>query len=486
MDENIRESNQKDATGDLVFFLMETFKVELAKKEMDKIREIIVTVPLEGKIDFSKADTIISQFHKLESIKFSKGKITSVINIPQKLIKMDIQDNYLMEFSIKDVQENLRELFVSNNYLKSFDFSTTPNLETLEVENNAIEKLENIHSKLRVLNVKKNKLQHLELKNASSLETLRVSNNPLLFLQNIPSSVIDYENENNPTNTVETNEEDIEVDKINIEQQITYLEAVERFFELKSRYEDKLLYDKRTFYRDALKRGRRFAMNAVRNIRGNCIKCGNKEGTFFKITETHYTAICGATQSPKCELNIKLYRGVQSNLKESIHFFKELLDENKNNIITFKLDNLFSYTSEDESVERFNEEIKDFNDNNLTYSAYINDYNTLFNNSTKKELLKTKILKTQELKKTIRELLNNDNDEVDLNIVSEIYTRELKPEMENIMRLRNDIIEVEEKTDNTKDEKLFRKRKTYLRKEEVNPVKLETQLEKPRVQHFIV
>jgi len=465
---------------------METFKQELKKKETDKIKEIIVTVILEGKLDLSKADTFINQFQNLESIKFIKGKITSVINIPKKLVKLDIQDNYLLEFSTKNVQENLRELFVSNNYLKSFDFSTTPNLETLEAENNGIEKVENIHSNVKVLNVKKNKLQHLELKNASSLEILRVSNNPLLFLQNIPSSVIEYESDNNPINTVETNQEDIEVDERNIEQQITYLEAVERFFELKSTYENKLINEKRQIYYSALKRGKRFASNAVRNIRGNCIKCGNKEGTIFKITDTHYTAVCGATQSPKCELKIKLYKGGLGNLNETIKFFKELLDENKVNIISLKLDNLFSYTSEEKSVELFNEEIKNFNDNNVTYSTYINDYNSLFNSNTKKELLKTKILKTQELKKSIRELLNNNNDETHLNIVSEIYTRELKPEMENIMRLRNDIIEVEIKTDSIQNKDKPQQMKTYLRKEEVNPVKLEYHLEKPKVQHFIV
>jgi len=486
MDEQIRESDKKDATGDFVFFIMETFKQELKKKETDKIKEIIVTVILEGKLDLSKADTFINQFQNLESIKFIKGKITSVINIPKKLVKLDIQDNYLLEFSTKNVQENLRELFVSNNYLKSFDFSTTPNLETLEAENNGIEKVENIHSNVKVINVKKNKLQHLELKNASSLEILRVSNNPLLFLQNIPSSVIEYESDNNPINTVETNQEDIEVDERNIEQQITYLEAVERFFELKSTYENKLINEKRQIYYSALKRGKRFASNAVRNIRGNCIKCGNKEGTIFKITDTHYTAVCGATQSPKCELKIKLYKGGLGNLNETIKFFKELLDENKVNIISLKLDNLFSYTSEEKSVELFNEEIKNFNDNNVTYSTYINDYNSLFNSNTKKELLKTKILKTQELKKSIRELLNNNNDETHLNIVSEIYTRELKPEMENIMRLRNDIIEVEIKTDSIQNKDKPQQMKTYLRKEEVNPVKLEYHLEKPKVQHFIV
>jgi hypothetical protein len=108
MDEQIRESDKKDATGDFVFFIMETFKQELKKKETDKIKEIIVTVVLEGKLDFSKADTFINQFQNLESIKFIKGKITSVINIPQKLVKFDIQDNYLLEFSTKNVQENLR------------------------------------------------------------------------------------------------------------------------------------------------------------------------------------------------------------------------------------------------------------------------------------------------------------------------------------------------------------------------------------------
>jgi hypothetical protein len=84
MDEQIRESDKKDATGDFVFFIMETFKQELKKKETDKIKEIIVTVILEGKLDLSKADTFINQFQNLESIKFIKGKITSVINIPKK------------------------------------------------------------------------------------------------------------------------------------------------------------------------------------------------------------------------------------------------------------------------------------------------------------------------------------------------------------------------------------------------------------------
>jgi len=183
MNEQIEESKKNNATEDFIYFINQTFKRELEKKETDKISEIIVTVLLEGKIVFPY--DFLSDFKNLTSITFLKGKITSLENIPKKVSKLVISDNYLTEFSTDGIYENLIELVVTNNYLKSFDFMNTPNLETFEAENNKLETIENIHSKLKVLNFNKNNLKHLELKEASNLINLRVSNNPLLFLQNI-------------------------------------------------------------------------------------------------------------------------------------------------------------------------------------------------------------------------------------------------------------------------------------------------------------
>jgi len=255
------------------------------------------------------------------------------------------------------------------------------------------------------------------------------------------------------------------------------LEALERYFELKSNYETELLDDKKIVYKKSIKKGSRYAKNKVRSIRGKCIKCGKSEGTIFRVTNEYYTAICGSSQSEKCELNIKLFRGVNWNLTDRLEYFKEKVDENKTNIIILKLDNLFNYINENTSVKLFEKEIAEFNTNNDTYTDGILQYTSVFNNKEKNNLLKSKILKTQELKKNIRELLENDN-ETDLNIVSEIYIKELKPEMENIQRLYNEIIETEV-IFNDDD---F----AYLLKEEINPVKLDTEYEKPRVEKFII
>jgi len=475
MNEQIEESKKNNATEDFIYFINQTFKRELEKKETDKISEIIVTVLLEGKIVFPY--DFLSDFKNLTSITFLKGKITSLENIPKKVSKLVISDNYLTEFSTDGIYENLIELVVTNNYLKSFDFMNTPNLETFEAENNKLETIENIHSKLKVLNFNKNNLKHLELKEASNLINLRVSNNPLLFLQNIPSSVVEFESDNNAKNILQTNEEDVEVSEASIQRSLSYLEALERYFELKSNYETELLDDKKIVYKKSIKKGSRYAKNKVRSIRGKCIKCGKSEGTIFRVTNEYYTAICGSSQSEKCELNIKLFRGVNWNLTDRLEYFKEKVDENKTNIIILKLDNLFNYINENTSVKLFEKEIAEFNTNNDTYTDSILQYTSIFNNKEKNNLLKSKILKTQELKKNIRELLENDN-ETDLNIVSEIYIKELKPEMENIQRLYNEIIETEV-IFNDDD---F----AYLLKEEINPVKLDTEYEKPRVEKFII
>ena len=61
-------------------------------------------------------------------------------------------------------------------------------------------------------------------------------------------------------------------------------------------------------------------------------------------------------------------------------FFKGEFDKVKDSIIRQKLDTLFNYITEEESVSLFKDKITEYNDDNQLYNQYIEDYNNLYHN----------------------------------------------------------------------------------------------------------
>jgi hypothetical protein len=179
-----------------------------------------------------------------------------------------------------------------------------------------------------------------------------------------------------------------------------------------------------------------------------CIKCKRPVGTIFSKSNNNYTAICGDTIQP-CSLNIQIYPGEKNNIEYWISLFKEEVDELKETIIRQKLDTLFNYVTEDKSVELFKKELEAYNQDSVILKQYVDMNDELFHNNHKKKLIEQKNEKIFRTIENIRNLLNEykstQNREL-LKTAVQLQVDELLPETRIIRMMKNEIMELEQKT----------------------------------------
>lgn len=401
--------------------------------------------PLHGDIDFSILEKL--GFYSVNHIRFEAGEITNITGLPKQLFSFICPENLLV--NIENLPNSLKYIEIPHNYLTVIDVSKLNDLETLNISDNKIQSLENLPSSLKTLIADHNELKYLDLKNMNNLYKLNISNNKITLIENLPEGRIDIISDNNPSieyrTVLETVEEDIDNQKDkNI--QIPYLESLNNYFKLKNKYESKMRSDKRKIMEktENKKKGKKLLLS----YKPQCIKCRRPVGTIFSNNNNKYTAICGDTSQP-CSLNIEIYPGDKNNLEYWISLFKEEVDELKETIIRQKLDTLFNYVTEDKSVELFKKELEAYNQDSVILKQYIDMNDELFHNSHKQKLIEQKNEKIFRTIENIRNLLNeykNTQNRELLKTAVQLQVDELLPETRIIRMMKNEIMELEQKT----------------------------------------
>lgn len=423
---------------------------DIIKNLKTTIRELTIQSELHGSLDLSILTE--NNFENINTIHFGRGELTSITNIPSTVSKFICSGNLLVEFT--DLPASLVYLDFNDNHLTTFDFTKTPRLEELHCERNKITELNAIPSTIISLYCDQNKLTHIDLKGLKNLKTLHISNNPLIVVENLPETIHDFVSENNHITNI-TNERDELSDEENeivpntknsmkdISKKINYLEALDKYFKLKKKYEEKLLKAKKSAFKlaDTKKQG----IKQSSKIKIKCIYCKRQVGTIFSSSMNNYTAVCGDTKNP-CELKIKLFRGDFSLCEQYLYYFKQQLEDDKQIIITQKMDTLFNYLSEQQSSELFKQNLENYNDDSNVYLERLNYHNELYHNEHKKELISRKNTVIYEIQDKINAMLSeysvSKNREI-LKTAINIYVFDLKPEIENLRRLKYDVMEVE-------------------------------------------
>ena len=120
-----------------------------------------------------------------------------------------------------------------------------------------------------------------------------------------------------------------------------YLEKYTQYYELKKKYDD---YKKKllTSHKDKSKS----------NITYKCINCKQIGGTLFENKKDYFKVICGNTSSP-CDLNINITKFKVTNVKDRLSEIQNDIDVLKKKIIILKLDYMFDYITNDESIQKF-------------------------------------------------------------------------------------------------------------------------------------
>lgn len=412
--------------------------LENYSKEVNTLR---INAPLHGDLNLSVlAD---EGFGKIKHIVLGKGEITSVI-LPKGIETFECRDNLILK--LETLPKSLIELNVSENIIEEIDISDLTKLEKFNISHNKIKTLENLPKNIKELVCDFNQIEFLNLTNVTNLIKLHASNNSITLIENLPDSVSDLQVENNPSITYRntnidaiTNRTSVDTDE---EQERNYIDAINEYFKLKNKYETDLMDAKRKVYKKEPNKKRAKLLTLA--IKPKCIKCKRPVGTIFSKNESRYEAICGDIYNP-CSLNIQIYSGHSVDFKQNFSWVKEDFDTIKNKIIRQKLDTLFNYISEEQSVASYTDLITEYNDFSSVYKLVLDKYYELYNNEQRNNIIKTKsenLFKLIEGSRTMIDEYKNTDKKDFLHQAVNSQINQIIPEARNIRLLTHKIMEM--------------------------------------------
>lgn len=402
------------------------------------LSELWINQIFHGDLDFSVIREL--GFSDIKKIFLIKGEITSIRGLPQDIRELKCQDNYLTEFN--DLPHSLVELNLSFNYIQHMDMKKVPSLKKVNLSNNQLMTIENLPTSLEELYLNNNQIKEIDLQHLLKLRVLHVKNNKSIVLKNIPKSLIDLQMDNDPFRAEEAEAEDEEGEGEEESNTIEYREALHEYFKIKQKYEEKNLESKRNAYRRGTTKKEKKRL--VLEVKPQCIHCNRPVGTLFSLKNNKYTAICGDPREP-CSLNVKIFKGETMNFEDVLYLYKEEIDKLKDDIIRQKLDTLFNYLNERESIEQFKKNLAEYNFESAKYTELVDKYNEYYKNP----ILKTQVAQKTEdiyqligaIRKLLEEYEKTKNKEV-LKRIIEIENQELIPETHNLRMLKYKIMEV--------------------------------------------
>lgn len=412
-------------------------------------------------------------FYFVKKIYLDGGGITSIENIPNTVESLVCINNELK--SISSLPVGIKELNLENNKLKDIDLTQTSNLVVLNISHNEIQELDHLPSTLKELNCSFNQLRRLDLYGLKHLNKLYINNNNLITVINIPISLKIIKYYNNPlkeiqqldtindlviydyngnivnnnniynvSNNMAVSDEQYSIDDKNIPETTPteYKEAIYNYFKLKKEYEAELKKSRLNIIKKNDNKKKKYLLES---LKGKCVVCKRNVGTIFKKNNNNYIALCGDVKNP-CRLNIKIFNGTVYNFFDDMHYFKEHVEKNIQNIIKQKMDVLFGYVSEQYSSDIYDKTLEIYNNDNANYMYLFEIYKDIYDNPNKKELFRLKMEKIYEIMYRIDEKMieykkNHTNKEL-LSEAIDIHINELKPEIIELRKIKYEIMNV--------------------------------------------
>jgi hypothetical protein len=417
--------------------------INILETHAKDITELIINETLHGELDLSIFHDM--GFNKIKYLDLGEGEITGIVNYPESLHVLKCANNLLTQ--IENLPKDILEIDFQYNYLTHVDFKGLNKLYKINISHNKIEKVENLPSNLEELYCENNYLKNLNLLENNKIRILHISHNPNVIIENVPKSLVDLKMEENPFSEVTYQEmHPTEREKLNEDKQ-NYTEAIYEYFKLKNMYESKLYENRKDVYKSRVKNGKNVARKLALQVKPSCINCNRPVGTIFSIKKGEYTAICGDVNAQtKCNLNIKIKGGDFSSHDSILYLFRDEVEDLKEKIISRKLDTLFNYVDENKAIKMFKKELEEYNFTSGLYKQLHEKNVELHNDPVRKELIIKKENEVYELMETINKLLEEyekqNNKEILRNAV-EIQVKELIPEMENLRRLKYELMEMD-------------------------------------------
>jgi len=387
---------------------------ELVKNEKTIVgNKCYIDVPLEGEIDLSRLKN-----QNLEEIHFPKGRISRIMNVPVGIKKIIINDNMLDELP---VQRDLVHLEANNNRLTKANLKELVSLVSLFLNNNRIQRIENLPTSLETLYADQNELDDLDLTNAPNCRNVSCKNNPVLY-QIVGGKQIsspDFILNKDAQAQIRLGGGGGPKKRIMEKESILYpdvKQAINEYYQLKNRYEESKKDVIKKIMTDD-KGSRKAKIKKVRNAVFKCINCGRDGGSIFEKENVNFlTALCGNTKNP-CNLNITILSSLGFSDYEIKDIHKET-EKAKQKIIQTKMDTLFGYIKEETSVEIFERNLKKIKTNQSDYGRTIveNSYYDMQNDSKKTSIISRKMTdvheKLAEIRQNMEEYANTGNKKI--------------------------------------------------------------------------
>jgi hypothetical protein len=400
------------------------------------ITELHVTVPLHGVVDLGILETL--GFKQIRKITFSAGDITDILNIPIRLTHLICPSNILV--NMENLPASLIHLEIPYNYLADLKLSEIP-LNYLNVSNNVLETAGKLPSTLVELYLNNNRLTHLDFRGLEILKKVHLHDNKLTRIENLPNELQEFNMDNNPPiefeNSVYPGTKASGLKGAGRD----YLDSLSEYFKLKNMYEAKV----REMRRAAFQRGpnKKAGKEMAAAVKPQCIQCKRPVGTVFLRKYTNYSAYCGSPTDP-CNLKIELYSGFFTSGLENDAV--EDVEKEKTNIIKHKLDTLFNYIGEKESVGLYKQSLEAYHLELDLLKMEKDRYENLYEDPVKKEAIDKKrkriFVLHDQLKALLKEYQTTNHPEI-IKAAVKLQIDQIVPEHKNLMVLENEVMEMD-------------------------------------------
>lgn len=222
------------------------------------------------------------------------------------------------------------------------------------------------------------------------------------------------------------------------------IDALNKYYKLKLKYDNKYNKSKNIIKMDdSLSFSSK--KNKIKALKPQCIKCKRKVGTIFSFKDRTLTAKCGDTVSP-CALDIRINKGSVITEYDLANFWQNEITKDKEEIIITKLNFLFKFVNEENSITKFNELKERLKETIEEYTLTLNTIDNITNNPEKKDLLNTSINSLNEYLKIVKDSINKFNESNNSSFIHdaiEIYINNILPLQETIRDIKYQYMNVE-------------------------------------------
>lgn len=217
--------------------------------------------------------------------------------------------------------------------------------------------------------------------------------------------------------------------------------AIADYYKLKQKYENEINKNKSLKNATLTVKQKR---DLFKKFKPKCINCKQIGGTIFSNVSGILKAVCGADEP--CKLDIEINRGNFVNMRNINENLNNDLEKTKAEIIKTKLDLLFNYSNEEETIKKFNKLRPELKEIEEVFYEFQKKYLNLVDNTENREKLNDSNIKLFILKEQLKELGNKFDETGRTEIITDLvekYINKIIPLTENIRNLKYKKVSIE-------------------------------------------